>query len=84
MPRNLRGSVLDVKVIPGEECLTQHTFVVGHLRIKTESKVKYLKCRPRVKVCKLKDRKIRGRFQEKLSKEKDHVNATEVNEFWGH
>ena len=60
--RNLRKLIQDVKVIPGEECLTQHRLLVCTFRITVLPKHKR-KFTPRLKTWKLKDPACAAEFE---------------------
>ena len=63
--RRLLKYVTNVKVIPGEECASQHKIVVAVLRIPPIKKVKK-QFEPRIKVWKLLNPDVKARFSEKF------------------
>ncbi|MBJ5627102.1 hypothetical protein JGG67_23050, partial [Salmonella enterica subsp. enterica serovar Derby] len=61
-----RRMVRNIKVIPGEECVTQHHLVVGDFVMrKLQKKGKQLHA-PRLRVWKLQDKSVQSRFAEAL------------------
>ena len=75
-----RGRVVEArncKVIPGEECLTQHRLLCADFKIRDMKRPK-MKGERRIKVWKLKDPTIRSNFQEKIrEREGDMRNGWE-------
>ena len=71
----------DVKVIPGEEVITQHKLVVCDLNIKPEREVKtpYI---PRLKVWKLKDPDIRSDFMLAVTEKSTDCRSNDVEVGW--
>ena len=63
--RGCRNMVNDVKVIPGEPCVSQHRLLVGCFVFKKASNVK-AKCKKRLRVWKLKNKESQLKFQERL------------------
>jgi len=59
--------VFDCKVIPEEECLTQHRLVCADMVVKGLNKSTRKRGEKRRKVWRLKDPEIKREFQEKLS-----------------
>ena len=86
-PRRLRKLIRDVKVIPGEECLTQHRLLVCDLKIAALPKAKR-KFAPRLRLWKLRDpecaAEFETRFQEKCESG-PFADGTEQSseEIWG-
>ena len=71
-----RKLVMDVKVIPGEECVTQHRLLVGDLLIRQRvvAKKKYL---PRRKIWKLKEEGVRNSFCTEIMTSENAFNKEE-------
>ena len=67
MSRGRNVKVFDCKVIPGEECLTQHRLLCADMTIKDLKRPKTRKGEKRIKVWKLKDPEKKRVFQEKLN-----------------
>ena len=67
MSRGENVTVFDCKVIPGEECLTQHRLVCADMMVKDLQKPKRRKGERRIKIWKLKTMDKKEEFQEKLS-----------------
>ena len=60
-PKSFKKSVINVKVIPGEECTLQHHILVRELKI-TASKIKKRNFNPRLRTWKLHDPNIINKF----------------------
>jgi hypothetical protein len=77
--------VRDVKVIPGEECLTQHRLLVGCVSLGESLKgnPKPGKCNKRLRVWRLKDKVNKSQFQEQLlmTSGMDHDDRS-ADEMW--
>ena len=65
--RRLRGLLKDVKVIPGEECLTQHRLLLCSFKVSTVPKPKR-KFTPRLKTWKLRDPAYAAKFEAAFSR----------------
>ena len=81
--RRLLKYITNVKVIPGEECASQHKLVVAVLRIPPIKKVKN-KFEPRIKVWKLLNPDVKAQFYAKftpLTNQKDPTKKS-VNDNW--
>ena len=74
----------DVKVIPGEEVALQHQLLVCDFLIYAPRKKKK-KFVPRLKIWKLKDPQVSGRFLEEFSKCTDPIISNmDTDEIWNH
>ena len=67
MTKGRNVEVFDCKVIPGEECLTQHRLLCADMWVKELKKPKRRKGEKRIKVWRLKDPEKKREFHEKLS-----------------
>jgi len=77
-----RNMVKDVKVIPGESCVSQHRLLVGGFEVERKSfkKVRY---KSKLRVWKLKNKDIQNSFQEELRKSEEvWAAAPDVEEKW--
>ena len=86
--RRLRKSIRDVKVIPGEECLSQHRLLVCILRVTAPARVKR-KFTPRLRTWKLRDPAYTAAFESKFAEKCDSGlvadSATQSpEEIWSH
>ena len=83
--RKSRKFVLDVKVIPGEEVVTQHKPVICNLQVTKPREIKR-KFAPKRKVWKLNESEVRTSFKEQvemLISEQSHSGESEsVDEIW--
>src|SRR5260221_11319095 len=82
MRRQERGMIRNMKVIPGEECVSQHHLVVGDFVVRGLRRVKrrYV---PRLKVWKLKEKSARKEFAEAVASRATEVfEASDVNTKW--
>ena len=84
-PKNYRKSVTNVKVIPGEECASQHRLLVCdlHLRMPPQKKRKFV---PRLRVWKLRDpataSRFQGAFRAKICRDVEHKESSSVETAW--
>jgi len=67
MSKGRSVKVFDCKVIPGEECITQHRLVCADMVVKGLKKSIRRRGEKRIKTWRLKDPEIKREFQEKLS-----------------
>jgi hypothetical protein len=67
--------IRDVKVIPGEECVTQHHLLIGDLIIQGKRKTKR-KFVPKLRVWKLKESSERARFADLLKAKSNEISET--------
>ena len=72
--------VKDVKVIPGEECVLQHTLVVMNMSIKRSTKKKANGMRGRLKTWKLRSAFVSEEFDCKVGK--IMVQGESIQERW--
>jgi hypothetical protein len=74
--------VKNVKVIPGEPCVSQHRLLVGCFVFKKASNVK-AKCKKRLRVWKLKNKESQLKFQESLREANTELlGAQDVESKW--
>ena len=84
-PKNFRRSVTNVKVIPGEECASQHRLLVCdlHPQLPPQKKQKFL---PRLRVWKLRDPdtadRFYGAFRAKIGTDTEHKESSSVETAW--
>ena len=64
--KSMRKQVLNVKVIPFEECATQHELLLCDFKVTKPPKIKR-KFQPKLKTWKLKDLLVQKEFQEKFA-----------------
>ena len=78
---NFRKHVSNVKVIPGEECASQHSLVVCDFSVvlPRQRKSKFV---PRIKLWKLQDATIREEFREVFATKMTDSSAETVEEMW--
>ena len=83
--RSNKKSVQDVKVIPGEECLTQHRLLIACLRIDGgRTKPKPIESSKRLRVWRLRDRIHQDKFKDQLLLREDASTQKDrgVDEMW--
>ena len=74
--------VKNVKAIPNEECVKQHSLVVTDYAIKKKQRITRPFV-PRLKIWKLRERNVRQAFEEEVRRrDMEVVNATNLNEKW--
>ena len=69
------AKVLNCKVIPGEECLTQHRLVRADIMISGGVKKKW-KCIQKLKLWKLKEAALQEEFKMKVSNDVSNFHGT--------
>ena len=84
-PRKLRRDVTNVKVIPGEECASQHRLLVCDLRVQSPP-TKQRKSLPRLRTWKLRDPVNATRFAEtfrmKVATKVQHYKSPSAETAW--
>ena len=75
--RRDRVNLRDVKVIPGEEVVSQHKLIVSDMKVKGVKRVSRVRYQPRMKVWKLKEVATQQILREKLSLVEDQVAELE-------
>lgn len=82
--RRDRSMIVNTKVIPGEECVSQHRLLLSDLKIEPVKRFSR-KCVPRIRVWKLKDPVIAARFREEVSRYPGRDSRRcSVNNTWRH
>ena len=74
-----RRYIKDVKVIAGEECVSQHRLLVGDVIISTAPRKKKRMHIPRLKVWKLREPNVKQEFARLVTERKDEVFEADTN-----
>ena len=78
---NEKISLKDCKVIPGEECLTQHRLVCSDIKIMGMKRKRKVKGERKIKGWKLKDESVRVEFEKSYEKRMESLMQSNKTEW---